>query len=97
MFKETLIFVLLSFLKLFRSKGLGLEILIFVLLSVLKLFRSKGLNFNFPFKKGTGIERLLTHVSPEAIQLIYLMCTYDPDERITAHQALKHTYFRTLR
>ncbi|CAL1527778.1 unnamed protein product [Lymnaea stagnalis] len=62
-----------------------------------KLKKSKGINFNFPPKKGTGIERLLTHVSPEAIELIYLMCTYDPDERITARQALKHQYFKDMR
>ncbi|XP_059164272.1 MAPK/MAK/MRK overlapping kinase-like isoform X2 [Physella acuta] len=62
-----------------------------------KLKRSKGMNFNFPPKKGTGIERLLTHAAPEAIELIYLMCTYDPEERITARQALKHLYFRDIR
>nr|KAG5702128.1 hypothetical protein BaRGS_010394 [Batillaria attramentaria] len=62
-----------------------------------KLKRSRGMNFNFPPKKGSGIERLLTHVSQEAIQLIYQMCTYDPDERITARQALKHHYFKDLR
>ena len=55
------------------------------------------MNFNFPAKKGSGIDRLLTHVSSEAIELIYLMCTYDPDERITARQALKHGYFKELR
>ncbi|KAK3748050.1 hypothetical protein RRG08_029900 [Elysia crispata] len=62
-----------------------------------KLKRSRGMNFNFPAKKGSGIDRLLTHVSSEAIELIYLMCTYDPDERITARQALKHGYFKELR
>lgn len=62
-----------------------------------KLKRSRGMNFNFPQRKGSGIERLLTHVSAEAIQLIYQMCTYDPDERITARQALKHHYFKDLR
>jgi renal tumor antigen len=55
------------------------------------------MNFNFPSKKGSGIERLLGHVTQEAIELIYLMCTYDPDERITARQALKHHYFKDLR
>ncbi|KAL8608652.1 hypothetical protein ACOMHN_002881 [Nucella lapillus] len=62
-----------------------------------KLKRSRGMNFNFPPKKGSGVERLLTHVSQEAIELIYQMCTYDPDERITARQALKHHYFKDLR
>jgi len=62
-----------------------------------KLKRSRGMNFNFPPKKGSGIDRLLTHVSAEAIELIYQMCTYDPDDRITARQALKHHYFKELR
>ncbi|CAG5122695.1 unnamed protein product, partial [Candidula unifasciata] len=66
--------------------------------SVLNKFkRSRGMTFNFPYKKGSGIESVLTHVSIEAIQLICLMCTYDPDERITAHQALKHVYFHNQR
>lgn len=55
------------------------------------------MNFNFPQKKGTGIERLLPHCTQEAIELIYQMCTYDPDERITAKQAIRHPYFKDLR
>lgn len=39
------------------------------------------MNFNFPQKKGTGISKLLPHASPECIELIELLCTYDPDER----------------
>lgn len=41
------------------------------------------MNFNFPAKTGTGISKLLPHdhVSQECIELIELMCTYDPDER----------------
>lgn len=61
------------------------------------LCRSRGMSFNFPAKKGSGIERLLPHVSQEAVELIYQMCTYDPDDRITARQALKHHYFKDLR
>ena len=55
------------------------------------------MNFNFPSKKGSGIERLLQHSSTDAIDLIYKMCTYDPDERMTAKQALRHPYFKELR
>ncbi|BFZ06778.1 hypothetical protein BsWGS_09817 [Bradybaena similaris] len=66
--------------------------------SILSKFRrSRGMSFNFPHKRASGIESLLTHVSSEAIQLIYLLCTYDPEERITAHQALKHVYFNNWR
>nr|CAB3265414.1 MAPK/MAK/MRK overlapping kinase-like [Phallusia mammillata] len=59
--------------------------------------RNRGINFDFPTKKGTGIEKLLPHASQQCIELIYKMCTYDPDERITAKQALRHPYFRDLR
>ncbi|KAK3093503.1 hypothetical protein FSP39_016537 [Pinctada imbricata] len=62
-----------------------------------KFKKSRGMNFNFPTKKGSGIERLLPHCSQEAVELIYQMCTYDPDDRITAKQALRHSYFKDLR
>lgn len=55
------------------------------------------MNFNFPSKKGTGIERLLPHASTDSLDLIYKLCTYDPDERMTAKQALRHPYFKELR
>ena len=35
--------------------------------------------------------------SRDAIDLICLLCTYNPDLRITAHRALKHKYFNLLR
>lgn len=59
--------------------------------------RNRGINFDFPPKKGTGIEKLIPHASSQCIELIYKMCTYDPEERITAKQALRHSYFRDLR
>ena len=59
--------------------------------------KTRGMNFNFPTKRGTGIEKLLPHASKEAIDLIYKLCTYDPDDRISAKQALKDPYFRELR
>ncbi|XP_046359178.2 MAPK/MAK/MRK overlapping kinase-like isoform X1 [Haliotis rufescens] len=59
--------------------------------------RSRGISFNFPQKQGTGVERLLPHVSQEAVALINMMCTYDPEERVTAHRAIKHGYFKELR
>jgi len=59
--------------------------------------RNRGINFDFPPKKGSGIEKLIPHASTSCIELIYKMCTYDPDERITAKQALRHSYFRDLR
>ncbi|XP_072031525.1 MAPK/MAK/MRK overlapping kinase-like [Amphiura filiformis] len=59
--------------------------------------KTRGMNFNFPTKRGTGIEKLLPHASKESIELIYKLCTYDPDERISAKQALKEPYFKELR
>ena len=53
--------------------------------------------FNFKPKKGVGISRYLPNSSPETIELINLLCTYDPDNRISAHRALKHRYFNPYR
>ncbi|XP_001632353.3 MAPK/MAK/MRK overlapping kinase isoform X2 [Nematostella vectensis] len=67
--------------------------------SILQKFKNKSrhMNYNFPQKKGTGINKLLPHASNMCIELIELLCTYDPDERISAKQALRHEYFRDLR
>lgn len=61
--------------------------------------KSRSMNFNFPPKKGSGISTLLPHdhVSQDCIELIELMCAYDPDDRISAKQALRHPYFKQLR
>lgn len=53
--------------------------------------------FSFPEKKGTGIERLVPHASPELLELMRKLLRYDPDERILARQALKDVFFRDLR
>jgi len=55
------------------------------------------MDFNFPEKKGTGIERLVPHADPELIELMKKLIRYDPDERVLARQALKDPYFRDLR
>lgn len=55
------------------------------------------MDFNFPEKRGTGIERLLPHVSSEVTDLMKKLLEYDPDDRIIARQALKDPYFRELR
>ena len=54
------------------------------------------MEFNFPLQAGTGIDKLIPHASKEAIDLIKLLLIYDPDDRITATQALRHEYFRDL-
>ncbi|CAI9730525.1 MAK MRK overlapping kinase-like isoform X1 [Octopus vulgaris] len=58
---------------------------------------SRGVPYNFSDKRGTGIAKLIPHASQEAVNLIQCLCSYDQDERITAHQALKLPYFREFR
>jgi len=55
------------------------------------------MDFNFPEKKGTGLERLIPHADVELIELIKKLIKYDPDDRILARQALKDPYFRDIR
>ncbi|KFP05637.1 MAPK/MAK/MRK overlapping kinase, partial [Calypte anna] len=61
-----------------------------------KFKQSRMAGFDFPFKKGTGIPPLVHNLSPKGLSLLYAMITYDPDERIAAHQALQHPYFQEL-
>jgi renal tumor antigen len=65
---------------------------------VLERFQKQAthMEFNFPPKKGTGIEQLIPHISKDAIDLIYKLLIYDPEKRITADEALAHPYFRDL-
>ena len=50
--------------------------------------------FNFEYQKGVGIQRYLTHVSPDVVDLIGKMLIYDPDLRYTARQCLNHECFK---
>eukprot|EP00762_Andalucia_godoyi_P008242 ANDGO_02980.mRNA.1 putative serine/threonine-protein kinase DDB_G0268078 len=58
---------------------------------------SSHIDFNFPAKEGTGIDKLLSHASPLCVDLIKSLLAYNPDERFSARQALRHEYFRDLR
>ncbi|XP_028251683.1 MAPK/MAK/MRK overlapping kinase isoform X1 [Parambassis ranga] len=62
-----------------------------------KFKKSRAMHFNFPLKKGTGISRLIPNCPAPALSLLYQMLAYDPDERIAAETALRHTYFREIR
>nr|XP_005903994.1 PREDICTED: MAPK/MAK/MRK overlapping kinase [Bos mutus] len=62
-----------------------------------KFKQSRAMSFDFPFKKGSGIPLLTTSLSPQCLSLLHAMVAYDPDERITAHQALQHPYFQEQR
>lgn len=55
------------------------------------------MDFDFPPKQGTGITKLLPHASPDALDLMAKLLTYNPDERVSAKQALRHAYFKEIR
>eukprot|EP00198_Chlamydomonas_reinhardtii_P004251 XP_001693587.1 mitogen-activated protein kinase, long flagella protein 4 [Chlamydomonas reinhardtii] len=59
--------------------------------------RSAHMDFNFPPKEGSGVAKLIPHVNPECVDLIVKLLMYNPDERLSARQALRHPYFRDLR
>ncbi|XP_016891988.1 MAPK/MAK/MRK overlapping kinase isoform X2 [Cynoglossus semilaevis] len=62
-----------------------------------KFKQSRAMHFNFHPRKGTGISRLIPNCPAPALSLLYQMLAYDPDERITAETAMRHTYFREIR
>ena len=55
-----------------------------------------GNDVKFEYQKGIGIQRYLTHVSPQCVDLINKMLVYDPDKRLTAKQCLNHECFKDL-
>ena len=55
------------------------------------------MEFDFPPKKFVGISRLISHVSKECQELILWMITYNPDDRPSASQILKHSFFKDLK
>lgn len=67
--------------------------------SVMDKIRKVGahIKVDFPKQEGTGIRKLLPGVSEEGIDLIERLLAYDPDERLTAREALRHPFFREIR
>jgi len=55
------------------------------------------MEFNSPPTEGTSIVKLIPHASEEVKDLICKMLIYNPDNRITASQALKHPWFREIK
>jgi renal tumor antigen len=58
---------------------------------------SAHIDFNFPSSEGTGIVKLIPHAPPDAVELMLQILAYNPDDRLSARQALRHAYFRELR
>lgn len=55
------------------------------------------MDFNFPKKEGTGIAKLIPHVSPDVQDVIIKLLIYNSDNRMSAGQALKHPCFKEFR
>ena len=66
---------------------------------VLENFRKKAthMEFNFPYREGTKIDKLIPHVSSQARDLIKKMLVYKSEDRISAKEALEHPYFKEMK
>jgi renal tumor antigen len=67
---------------------------------VMQKLKSKGashISFDFPEQKGVGIPTLLSHCTPESIDLIVKMLKYDASDRISAKEAIRHPYFKEMK
>ncbi len=67
--------------------------------SLLQYFQkhTSDIKFTFQQKSGYGINKYLSHVSPDCQDLIGKLLCYNPEERLTAKQALNHPYFKDLK
>jgi len=55
------------------------------------------MEFNFTEKIGTGIRKMIPHVDETCLDLIVKLLAYDPEDRLSARQALRHPYFAEIR
>eukprot|EP00696_Hemimastix_kukwesjijk_P015267 gnl/Hemi2/3450_TR1198_c0_g1_i1.p2 gnl/Hemi2/3450_TR1198_c0_g1~~gnl/Hemi2/3450_TR1198_c0_g1_i1.p2 ORF type:complete len:425 (-),score=150.81 gnl/Hemi2/3450_TR1198_c0_g1_i1:164-1438(-) len=62
-----------------------------------KIKRRAAMRIRFPHREGTGISRLIPHASAECKELIKKLLVYNPEERLSAGQALRHAYFNDVR
>jgi len=58
---------------------------------------SKHTKHKFAAKEGVGLKYHLPHASDECLELMEGLLKYDPEERFSARQALKHPYFKDLK
>lgn len=49
-----------------------------------------------PKREGKNFEELFKGANPQAIDLLKMMLTYDPADRITVADSLKHPYLKQL-
>lgn len=54
---------------------------------------ANAMNFRFPQFSPTPLNKIITNASPEAIDMITALCSWDPAKRPTAVQCLQHPYF----
>ena len=67
---------------------------------ILRKLKSKGashISFDFPEQKGIGISQLVPHASPESLDLMVKLLKYDASERMTARDAMRHSYLKEMR
>jgi renal tumor antigen len=66
---------------------------------VLDKFRQHAshIDLNFKHFEPRNLARLIPHAGSQCIDLINKMLAYDPDERISAKEVIRHPYFADLR
>jgi len=66
-------------------------------LDKLRKYKSRSLDFNFPYKRGSGLAKMIPFGSQDCRELILQLLVYDPDDRMSARQAVRHPFFKELR
>ena len=67
------------------------------LISKFKQNGAAHVNFDFPPQAGIGIAQLIKHATLDCVELMMKMLVHDASERISAREALRHTYFIAAR
>lgn len=57
---------------------------------------SRNIRYTFRPKRGIGLDKYMSNFNSDSVDLIKKLCAYDPDLRITANRALKHSFFNIL-